>query len=288
MIECVLDARAVLGEGPYWDATARRLYWVDIKTRLIHRFDPATKQDDVWPVAEDIGSLAVRERGGLIVALKSGFYFYDLASGTATTAVLPKGEPAENRFNDGKTDRQGRFWAGTMDDTFRERSGGLYRLDANLSCKKLVDGIMVSNALCWSPDSRVMYYADSRQRTVWAWDFAPKSGDISNRRVFIELPQGIGSPDGATVDADGFIWIAHWDGWRVVRYDPQGRVDRTIMVPVQRPTCPAFGGPKLSTMYLTSASIGLDRAALEKQPLAGGLFALDVGVKGLPEVPFKG
>jgi sugar lactone lactonase YvrE len=287
-VRSVLDARSLLGEGPFWDVAEQRLYWVDIKGRLIHRFDPATGRDESWPTPEDVGSLATREQGGLVIALKSGFYFYDLATATATPAALPKGEPAHNRFNDGKTDRQGRFWAGSMDDEEKRNTGGLYRLKPDLSCDRMVDGIICSNSLCWSPDSRAMYYADSWQSTVWAWDFEPASGEISNRCVFATTTgKGVGA-DGATVDAEGFVWLALWGAWRVVRYDPKGRIDRTVEMPVRNPTCPAFGGPDLDIMYVTSATNRLSPDQLAQQPLAGNLFAVDVGVKGLPEMRFKG
>lgn len=290
MIEatCVLDAKSLLGEGPVWDVGEQKLYWVDIKRRLIHRFNPATGEDRTWPTPEDVGSLAVREQGGLLVALKSGFHFYNLETGEATSLALPQGQPDNNRFNDGKTDRLGRFWAGSMDDHEKSPSGGLFRLDKNLECKQMVDGIICSNSLCWSPDSRVMYYADSWQRTVWAWDFELETGAIRNRRVFIEVPRSDGVPDGATVDAEGFVWLALWDGWRVVRYDPAGRAHQSVKLPVQRPTCPMFGGSGLKTIYVTSASIGLSDPELKKQPLAGSLFALEPGVPGLPEMRFEG
>ena len=287
-VACVLDCRSLLGEGPFWDVAEQRLYWVDIKRRLIHRFAPETEIDESWPTPEDVGSLAPRESGGLVLALKSGFHFYDLAEGRAVAAALPEGEPAHNRFNDGKTDRQGRFWAGSMDDGEKLPTGGLFRLQPGLACHKMIDGIICSNALCWSPDSRVMYYADSWQRTVWAWDFDAATGDIANRRLFVRVPDADGVPDGATVDSEGFVWIALWGGWRIARYAPDGRLARTVSLPVQQPTCPMFGGAGLDLLYVTSASIGLDAAARARQPQAGGLFALDVGVKGLPEARFKG
>jgi L-arabinonolactonase len=287
-VTCVLDCRSLLGEGPLWDVAEQRLYWVDIKSRLIHRFAPDTGVDETWATAEDVGSLALRERGGLVIALKSGFYFFDLAEGRARPAVLPGSEPANNRFNDGKTDRQGRFWAGSMDDGEKRPTGGLFRLQPDLACRKMVDGIICSNALCWSPDSRLMYYADSWQRTVWVWDFDAATGEIDNRRVFLRVPEADGIPDGATVDSEGFLWIAQWGGWRVARYAPDGRLARTIMLPVQQPTCPMFGGPGLDVMYVTSASIRLDAEARARQPQAGSLFAVDAGVKGLPEARFKG
>jgi L-arabinonolactonase len=287
-VGCVSDAKAVLGEGPFWDVAGQRLYWVDIKSRLIHQFDPSTGIDRRWSTPEVVGSLAVREKGGLIVALRSGFYFYDLELGQATPAAIPSDHPTQNRFNDGKTDRQGRFWSGSMDDKEKEPTGGLYRLDANRNCEKLVSGITVSNSLCWSPNSRTMYFADSPRRTVWAWDFEPEDGTISNRRVLIQFSEKEGVPDGATVDAEGFIWLAHWDGWQVARYDPKGRVCQIVKFPVQRPTCPMLGGPKLNLIYVTSASINLSKRELSEQGYAGGLFVFEADVPGLPEMPFKG
>src|ERR1700678_555799 len=206
-VTCVCDSKAILGEGPYWDVTDQRLYWVDIKGRLIHRLDPATGQDETWATPEVVGSLAVRAKGGLVVALRSGLYFFDLTTSQATPAVLPPGHPDHNRFNDGKVDRQGRFWAGSMDDLEKEPSGGLFRFNTNLDCHQLVDQITISNSLCWSPDGRTLYYSDSTQRRVWAWDFDVNSGQISNRRVFIQLPSTDGVPDGATVDAEGYFWL---------------------------------------------------------------------------------
>jgi L-arabinonolactonase len=287
-VSCVCEAKAVLGEGPFWDVTDQRLYWVDIKGKRIHRLDPQTGRDDTWSTPEVIGSLAVRSGGGLVVALKSGLYFFDLATGTTTPVVLPPGHPDHNRFNDGKVDRQGRFWAGSMDDFEKQPTGGLFRLDSELKCTQMVEGITISNSLCWSPDGRTLYYSDSPKRTVWAWDFEIATGEISNRRVFVHLASTDGVPDGATVDTEGYFWLAVWDSWEVRRYDPAGRLDRTVRMPVQRPTCPMFGGEDLQTIYVTSASIGLSEEQLLEQPLAGGVFAFDPGVKGLPELRFQG
>ena len=289
-VTCALPAEALLGEGPLWDVAERVLYWVDIKGRAIHRFDPVTGHDQRWATTEPVGSLAVRERGGLVVALRTGFHFFDLASGQATPVAEPEPERAGNRFNDGKPDRQGRFWAGSMQDAESQPTGALYRLDLDLSCHRLVDGLVVPNALCWSPDGRTMYHADSYQRTVWAWDADPASGAIANRRVFVQIERGAGqgAPDGATVDAEGCLWVAHWGGWRLSRFDPAGRLMREVPLPVRQPTCPAFGGPSLDVLYVTTARIGLDAAALARQPWAGALLALDPGVRGLPEARFHG
>lgn len=287
-VACALAANALLGEGPLWDAVERVLYWVDIKRREIHRFDPASGRDERWTVAEEVGALAVRVRGGLVVALRSGFHFFDPGSGRTTPIVLPEPGQPGNRFNDGKPDRQGRFWVGSMDDGETKPSGSLYRLDPDLSCHRVIDGIVVSNALCWSPDGRTMYHADSYQRIVWAWDFDPEQGTVADRRTFFEVRrgEGEGAPDGATVDAEGFVWIAHWGGWRLSRVDPAGRVERVVPLPVRQPTCPAFGGPDLDRLYVTSASINLSEEQRARQPLAGAILVLDPGVRGLAEARF--
>lgn len=281
-IVCALDCRAELGEGPLWDAAGQRLYWINIKQREIHRFDPASGRDEIWRLPEAVGSLALREKGGLVVAIRSGFHFFDPATGACTPVAQPELERQENRFNDGKPDRQGRFWAGSMHDPEKAATGGLYRLGTDLSCKRLVDGVVCSNSLCWSPDGRVMYYGDSYARTVWAWDFDPATGEIANRRVFARRPDDEGYPDGATVDAEGGVWVAYWQGWRVTRFDPVGKVERVVKMPVEKPTCPAFGGKDLDICYVTSAWIG---GKAEGQ--AGSIFAFQPGMKGVAEARFK-
>ena len=287
-VECVLPAAALLGEGALWDPAARVLWWLDIKGRRIHRFDPGSGATASWPAPHDIGSLALRQAGGLVVAMHHGFYVFDPAAGGFTVIVEPEADMPENRFNDGKPDRQGRFWAGSLHDPETRPTGGLYRLDADLSCRRLVDGIFASNALAFGPDSDVLYYGDSQQRTVWAWDFDRDDGAIRNRRVFLELQSGEGAPDGAAVDSAGGYWLTQPDGWCICRYDPSGRRDRTIRLPVQRPTCVAFGGADLRTLYCTSCRWGLSETELHEQPLAGGLFAITVDIAGLPDAAFAG
>ena len=208
IVDCVLDSRAELAEGPVWDPDEGVLYWVNIKAHEIHRFDPATGKDTHWKTPADVGSMGLRQGGGMVVALKTGFFFFDPPTGKFTAIVEPEPDLPDNRFNDGKTDRQGRFWAGTLYDPDESKAtGGLYRLDTNLTCHKLVDGIFASNGLAFSPDSKTAYYADSKQRKVWAWDFDAVDGTLSNRRVFIELKTGEGGPDGAAVDDEGCYWL---------------------------------------------------------------------------------
>lgn len=287
-VECVLNCQAELAEGPVWDPVNEVLYWVNIKAREIHCFDPATGQDRHWKTPSDVGSLAIRHSGGMVVALKTGFFLFDPPD-RFTPIVEPELDLPDNRFNDGKSDRQGRFWAGSLYDPDESKpSGSLYRLDIDWSCHKMVEGVHASNGLAFSPDSATAYYADSHRRIVWAWDFDFADGDLRNRRVFIELKNGEGVPDGASVDTDGCYWLTQPPAGRVVRYDPKGRVDRVLDVPVSQPTCVAFGGSRMDTLYITSAKYRLPVEKLRQEPLAGAIFAAVLGVTGLPDARFGG
>jgi sugar lactone lactonase YvrE len=288
-LECVLDCKVELGEGPVWDPAELVLYWVNIKAHEIHCFDPSTDKDRVWRAPADVGSLALRREGGLVVALRTGFFFFDPPSGEFTAVAEPEPGLPDNRFNDGKTDRQGRFWAGSLYDPDETKpTGGLFRLDPDRSCHKMVSDIFASNALAFSPDSKIMYYGDSRRRMVWAWDFDAHEGSIRNRRVFIQLKEGEGTADGAAVDDDGCYWLTQPPAGRVVRYDPKGRIDRIIEMPVSQPTCCAFGGPALDILYITSARYRMPAEKLIGEPLAGSLFATYPGVSGPPDAYFAG
>ena len=276
----------ILGEGPVWDVLEQALYWVDIRGQALRRLAGANGTATSWPMPEPIGSLALREAGGVLVALRSALAFFDPVSGRFERIAAPEAHLQGHRFNDGKCDRQGRFWAGTMHDVTRDPVGTLYRLDAR-GCVAMERGVRIPNSLCWSPDGRTMYFSDSLLRTVFAYPFDPDSGELGTRRVFatVEAPA---IPDGATVDRDGFVWCAHYDGWRVVRFAPDGRIDRVIELPVQRPTSCQFGGPGLDTLYITTAKQKLTPPELTAQPLAGALLALDVDVTGLAETRFAG
>lgn len=290
-IECVVDAKADLGESTYWDVEGQCLWWIDIYARAIHRYDPVTGVDTVITAPSYLGCLAVRKRGGLVLSMADGFHFLDPATETFEPIVDPEADIPDTRFNDGKTDRQGRFWSGSMFEAPGrplERTGALYRLDTDLSCHRVVTGIGCSNGLAWSPDSRTMYFTDSHTPIVWAYEFDPASGDVANRRVFCDLSFIDGIVDGATVDAEGCYWLTVPFKGKVMRYDPNGTLMRTIELPVDLPTCCEFGGRNLDVLYVTSAIYRRSPEALKDQPLAGGLFAVDVGVKGLALVPFAG
>lgn len=281
-------AQDILGEGPLWSPDEQALYWVDIQRPALQRWHPASGDYRSWQMPSEIGSFALRESGGCVVALRTGLYFFDLRRGRLDLICDPEPDQPFTRFNDGKVDRQGRFWVGTMDEGFAEhRRAALYRLDPNGQCSRLRAGVGISNGLGWSPDNRVMYYTDSAEHSIYAYDFDPVAGQIANERLFAQTPAAF-VPDGLTVDAAGYVWSAKWDGWKVVRYAPDGGVDLEIPLPVQRPTSCAFGGPTLQQLFITSARDGLSAAELAAQPLAGSLFVVETGVRGLLEPGFAG
>lgn len=294
----IIDTGAILGESPVWSVAEQALYWIDIKAPAIHRYTPTTGADEAWPVEQEIGSIVLRRGGSLAAALRDGFALIDPDLATLDWLTDPEADRPMSRFNDGKCDRQGRFWAGTMHDPpgppagyfEREPVGALYRLDSDLTCRRMADGIKVSNGLAWSPDGRVMYFTDSPTRTIWAYAYDPATGAPGERRVFARIPEepGRGTADGATVDAEGYLWTAEFRGSRLVRYVPDGSVDRTVALPVSRPTACAFGGEGMATLFVTSARIMLSDDELAAEPHAGALLALDVGASGLPEAAFAG
>lgn len=288
MPRCVWGARAVLGEGPVWHPGERRLYFVDIKGKAVHRCDPASGARESFALPAEPGCLAPRVRGGLVVALRSGLAFFDPGCGSVERIAAPEAHIPGNRFNDGKCDRRGRFFVTTMDDAETEPTGSLYCLFPDLSVKRLLSGFAIPNGIGWSPDDRIVYLTDSVNRAILAFAYDPETGDFADRRVFATVAGDAGFPDGLTVDAQGGVWSAHWGGWRVTRYDPDGNIDRVVRLPVPRPTSCAFGGAALDKLYVTSASIGLSASQLAAAPLSGGVFELDAGAVGLPTAFFHG
>lgn len=286
--DVALEAGDILGEGPVWSTREQSLYWVDIKKPCVRRWTPDTGEQRVWPVTAEIGSMALRSRGGMVLALRDGFALLDLESGEVAPLHDPEPGQLGNRFNDGKCDPQGRFWAGTMDCEEKDCLGSLYRLDPDHSCHRMVEGIICSNGLGWSPDGRTMYYTDTWTHRIDAFDFEPATGEVGNRRPFAEIPEGEGGPDGLAVDAEGGVWSARWDGWKVVRHAADGSVDAVVELPVPRPTSCAFGGPDLRDLYITSASTGLDLAALAQAPLSGSVFRVRTDVRGQEDHEFGG
>jgi sugar lactone lactonase YvrE len=284
-LEVALTAADELGEGPWWSVADGCLWRVDIRGRLLHRWQPLTGDEDLHRMPSEIGFAVPTTDQKMVAGLRQGISLFDPADGSVEVLDHPAPERPEIRFNDGKTDRAGRLWAGTLTDDEREPTAALHRLSDDGSLATVVDGIVVSNGLGWSPDGLTMYYTDSGPQTIWAFDFDPDAGRPHNRRVFaIDVDR---YPDGLTVDAEGGVWSAKWDGSRVVRYDPDGSVSAVIDAPVSRPTSCMFGGPGLSTLYVTSARVGLDPAELAATP-AGCVLAVEPGVAGIPEVPWRG
>jgi L-arabinonolactonase len=287
-IKVALGCKALLGESPIWSEAEQALYWVDIRGFAIRRFDPATGEDRAWRVPEEVGSIGFRAKGGFVAALRSGFAFFDPQTGALERLHNPIAGTRDLRFNDGRCDRKGRFWAGTVQEKRVAGLAALYRFDPDRRCTRMAEGITVANGTAWSPDDRTMYFADSWTREIYAYDFDLSTGTIANRRTFARFAADEGIPDGATVDRDGYLWIAHFDGWRVTRFAPDGRVDRIIPMPVPRPTSCAFGGADLDVLYVTSASFNLSAETLVNAPLSGAIFKLDPGTRGLPEPAFNG
>jgi sugar lactone lactonase YvrE len=275
--EIVLDAHAELGEGPAWEAANRKLIWVDIKASRVHRFDPATGEDQTLDVGQHVGAAVPRAAGGLLLALRDGFARF--AGGSVSSIAKVEAERPENRMNDGKCDPRGRFWAGTMADDERAGAGTLYRLDEG-GVTPMVTGVTISNGLAWSADERTMYYIDTPTGGVDAFDYDADSGSISGRRRVVTLPEGNGTPDGMTLDDDGCLWVALWGGWGVHRYLPDGTLDMVIPLPVKQVTSCAFGGEGADELYITSAAIGLSAEERDAQPHAGALFRCRPGVTG--------
>lgn len=286
-VEHVVSSQCKLGEGPIWHPTENVLYWLDILQGRLHRYDAETGEHRVADLGIVTGCMGVRQAGDFVMATQKGFAFWDPATGTHSFIGDPDADEGEARFNDGKTDRQGRFWAGKMSSQPRN---SLFRLNPDLSIQRMESGISISNGLGWSPDNRIFYFTDSDAKTIYAYDFDPLTGSITNRRNFAQISREPreGFPDGLAIDEEGCIWSARWGGWKVVRYTPDGRIEREIPVPVEFPTSCAFGGPDLKDLYITSAWVEVNPDHRKDQPLAGDVFRLRTDVRGFPEPFFMG
>ena len=290
-VELVPITRAVLGEGAIWNPSWQRLHWVDIVSGCVFTYDPATGENRVCEVGQKVGTVVPRARGGLMLAVQEGFAALDPGNGRVELWPRPPGhDPAVVRFNDGKCDPSGRFWAGTMALVKGPKPlGRLYRLDADGSVQVMLEDVGTSNGIAWSLDRATLFFIDTPLLRVDAFDYDETSGAIGRRRTVLSIPPGIGRPDGSTLDAEGMLWIAMYDGWSVTRWDPRtGELLQTIRLPVARVTSCAFGGPDLGTLFLTSARQGLTAEQLAAQPLAGCVFKVRPGVTGLPAFAFRG
>ena len=302
--ELILDAQAILGEGPAWDEKSQTLYWVDILAKRVHAWQDG--RADFLQLDEFVGCLAPRRDGGLVAALHASFWTLEggvvrnpLRGRCGIPHTPPAGyhpapqllarvdEPASNRFNDGKCDPVGRLLAGTMDMEEKNPSGNLYSLEAGKPPRKLLDGIRISNGLAWSPDYKIFYFIDTPTRQVRAYDYDLETGNISSPRVVVEIPSEMGFPDGMTSDLEGRLWIALWGGSRVSKWNPlNGQKEAEIAVPAPYVTSCVFGGPRRDILFVTTARVGLDESALAQNPLSGALFQIQTQTQGMPTFEF--
>ena len=284
-VEVALDAGAIIGESPTWCAENQSLYWMDVRRPALYRYHPATGAQRCWPVSADIGAFALEAGlGSAVVALRTGLFRLDLASGALALLAPPPFDPALHRFNDGACDASGRFWIGAMFDP--PQDGGQPPVKEALCSFTLGEGLRrepdaaeLHNGMAWSPDGRRFYLSHTQSQDIHVFDCGP-DGRIGSRRVFASIPQALGAPDGAAIDAEGGYWCAIHGGSRLRRFTADGAFDRDIMLPVSQPTMCAFAGERLDVMYVTSATEGLDPEQRRRQPHAGALLRLRPGVRG--------
>ncbi|PYI57590.1 SMP-30/gluconolaconase/LRE domain protein [Paenibacillus flagellatus] len=288
--ELLFDAKAALGEGPCWDERDGLLYWVDIDGKTLHAFDAdARKAAFARTFDRKIGAAVPRKSGGFVLAMEDGFYGYDPASDRLEALGNPAGRKPGTRFNDGKCDAAGRFWAGTMAMDGTPRQGALYCLETDGTIRTVLEDVSCSNGLDWSPDNRTMYYIDSPTKRVQAFDYDLASGSLSNPRVVVEVTEPGAVPDGMSCDAEGMIWVALWDGYGIRRWNPHtGERLLAVEVPAAQSSSCTFGGANRDRLFITSARTGIPESELAKQPFAGGLFVFEAGVCGQPTRAFGG
>lgn len=286
VLTCEVDVAVAcanqLGESPIWSAAEGGLWWLDIGDPGLWRLG-VDGQVERWPLPKPAGCLALRDDGGLLLAFRSQIALLDSPDASPRWIDAEGLALGDDRFNDGKCDRAGRFWVGTMDRRMRDPVGRLYRFDGPGRCEPMASGFTLSNGIGWSPDSQTMYFADTVSQQIHAFDYDLAAGQISRQRVFVQGTAGPGGPDGLTVDADGGVWSAWFGRGCLHRHDPQGRLERSIKLPVSQPTSVMFGGPGLGTLYVTTATVGMDERQRAHEPLAGSLLRVHPGVVGLPE-----
>lgn len=288
-VERMVAIQNEMGETPIWVSEEQAVYWVDTVTHAIFRYDPATQQSTSFQPTLPVRALCRRATGGWVVITDVGLAFWNQQTNTCEFIVNPYADKPDVQLNDGMIDRQGRLVTGSFNHTtLTAPDGELYRLDPDLSLHKLDTQLVLSNGIGVSPDSQTLYVAEMFAQKITAYDYDAATGTVSNRRLFVEIPVEHGMPDGVTVDSEGDVWAAHWNGWRVTRYDPSGKLERTLMLPVKIPTCIGFGGEDMKDLYITSAWYSLTDQERKAQPWAGDLLRIRTDVQGLAEPPFKG
>lgn len=287
--ECAVRSDATCGESPMWSAAEQVLYWTDNVGNRVHRSDPRSGRDESFAVEHNVTDIVLRAGGGLVVTLAKSFACYDPPAGGLQPFAEVEGDRPRNRFNDGKVDRRGRYWAGSMnDEDWQEPSGAVYRVGPDGVPHRVLDDVVCANGLGWSPDDRTFYCGESFRYAIFGYDFDADTGALSGRRVFAEAGRDGGFPDGLTVDADGGVWSVHNGAGRVVRYAPDGQVTHVADMPVPQPTSCIFGGSDLGILYVTTSRQGLDPGQLARFPRSGSVFAVRPGMAGLPEPLFAG
>jgi sugar lactone lactonase YvrE len=286
--EILFDAKARLGEGSFWHPEQNKLWWVNIEGKEFHIFDPATGEDRKYGVGARIGTVVPDTEGKAIVALQNGIHQLNLETEELKLIVNPLKEKENLRFNDGKCDPSGRFWVGSMDLDEEESIASLYKMDHDGSVKEMLKHVTISNGIVWTTDRKTMYYIDTPTLKVKAFDYDDSSGEITNNRTAVDIPEEVGNPDGMAIDTEGKLWVAHWGGFCVARWDPDsGELLQKIEVPAPQVTSCAFGGKDLDILYITTAREGMSDEKLKEFPHSGGIFSAKPGVKGLPFYFYK-
>jgi len=286
--DLVLDCQNQHGEGVFWNPLDGLVWWTDIEGCALWSFDPVTEESRTFPMKDRVCCFAPRKSGGLIVAFADRVSFLDIDAGTEEKICDFEIDTPDTRLNDGRTDRQGRLVVGGMNEGTGAATSSVIRIDGDRKISTVIDGVACANSTCFSPDGRTMYFADTPNREIVAFDYNTVDGSLSKRRVHVSFADEPGLPDGSCVDAEGGVWNAEWEGRRVVRVAPDGTLDRVIDVPVWKPTCCTFGGPNLDTLFITTSRLMSDAETLAKEPNSGGLFAVKPGVTGTIDVPFCG
>ena len=280
-----------LGEGSFWSTDEQRLYWLDIKQKRFYRMDIKAKSYETFDVGAQIGVMALRRVGGQVMATDEGFALWDTQTTSLTVVANPVEGKAHRRFNDGNIDVKGRFWAGTMcdpPDTCKTPECNLYRLDPDGSLHHMDSGLGMPNGLVWNPENTILYLTDSPQQVIYAYDFDPETGAIEHRRPFVQTHDEPGVPDGLTIDSEGFLWSVRYNGWKIIRYDPDGKIEREVHVPVPHPTSCTFGGKDLNELYITTAWNELTEEQRQQFPQSGDLFFVQTDIRGTARRLFEG
>jgi sugar lactone lactonase YvrE len=288
-VEHYLSIQNELGETPIWVPDEKLLYWVDIGSHMIFRIDPKTNEYKTFEPDMPVRGLCRRSSGNWLVITDAGLAFWDRSSNSCEFIADPYADQPDLQFNDGAIDRQGRLLVGSFNSVRPDSpDGSLYRLDSNRTLHKLDQNLVLSNGIAISPDGETVYVSEMRANKITAYDYNIESGTAGNRRVFVAIPEDAGKPDGLTVDSQGFVWAAHWGGWRVTRYDPAGKLEREIRIPTENATCIGFGGENLNELFITTAWYDLSDQQRQDQPLAGDLFRIQTDITGIAEPVFDG